>query len=116
MGKWAAHGTRQNVHASSCLRMPLFKLVFPTAGDAVPVAPSFGWTGFFVYPVILSGAKNLLPGMHAGRSGLPSLVQRGFDATEAIHPTGTWSRSLPALRSSEWPPERVKDHLTFVMC
>ena len=57
-----------------------------------PVIPSLSL-------VILSEAKNLLPGVHEGRSAVPSLIRHGFDAAEEIHPKGTRSRSLPALHS-----------------
>ena len=49
----------------------------------------------FVDDVILSEAKNLSPGMYAGRSVSPALIRRGFDATGEIPPKGT------RLRSSE---------------
>ena len=51
----------------------------------------------FVDDVIRSEAKNLSPGMHTGRSTIPSLVRRRFDTTGEIHPTGT--RSHPPINT-----------------
>ena len=36
--------------------------------------------------VILSEAKNLSPGMHAGRSAIPTPIRRALDAPNEIHP------------------------------
>ena len=77
-------------------------------GPAFSCAPSFRMqrrSALFVEPVILSEAKNLSPGMHPGRSAIPSPIRRGFRALEERSRKNDHSRGRPSASGPRFAPQ-----------